>query len=177
MNLEKLWRELGDYKERFPEERPLVEAFTLFSRERDFLSRHRAEGHATGSAWIVNPGGDKALLTHHRKLARWLQLGGHGEGEPDPFSVAWREAREESGIEALAPLGQEIFDLDRHWIPARPGEEGHWHWDFRYAFRAGTEQFRISEESLGLAWIEITEISENFEDPSLARMARKWRRR
>ena len=177
MKSECLWQKLDDYGKRYPEERALAQAFAFFSREADFLSRHRAEAHATGSAWVVSPCGEKALLTHHRKLGRWLQLGGHGEGEADPFLVAWREAKEESGLKHLEPVSRQIFDLDRHWIPARPGEAGHWHWDFRYVFRARAEEFQLSEESLGLAWVEIRQIAEEFEDPSLARMARKWRNR
>ena len=55
--------------------------------ERDLLV-----GHLTGAAWIVDPSRSKVLLTHHRKLNRWLQLGGHADGDPDIFRVAQREA-------------------------------------------------------------------------------------
>jgi 8-oxo-dGTP pyrophosphatase MutT (NUDIX family) len=41
----------------------------------------------------------RVLLIHHRKLDKWLPLGGHVELDEDPEQAALREAREESGIE------------------------------------------------------------------------------
>jgi len=43
--------------------------------------------------------GGKVLLIHHRKLDKWLPLGGHIELDEDPEQAALREAREESGLE------------------------------------------------------------------------------
>ena len=42
---------------------------------------------------------DKVLLIHHRKLNKWLPLGGHIELDEDPEIAALREAREESGFD------------------------------------------------------------------------------
>lgn len=41
----------------------------------------------------------KVLLVHHRKLDKWLPVGGHIELEEDPEAAALREAREETGFE------------------------------------------------------------------------------
>jgi 8-oxo-dGTP pyrophosphatase MutT (NUDIX family) len=41
----------------------------------------------------------KVLLIHHRKLDKWLPLGGHIELDEDPEQAALREAREESGLD------------------------------------------------------------------------------
>jgi 8-oxo-dGTP pyrophosphatase MutT (NUDIX family) len=41
----------------------------------------------------------RVLLIHHRKLDKWLPLGGHIEREEDPEQAALREAREESGLD------------------------------------------------------------------------------
>src|SRR3569623_1653752 len=76
-------------------------------------------GHVTGSAWIVDHAHTHVLLTHHRKLDRWLQLGGHADGEADVLSVALRDAREESGLAGVQPLHRDIFAVDVHAIPAR----------------------------------------------------------
>src|SRR5215510_11521790 len=76
-------------------------------------------GHVTGSAWIVDLDRTHALLTHHRKLNKWLQLGGHADGDPDILRVALREAREESNLDAIRPVSENIFDVDIHVIPAR----------------------------------------------------------
>lgn len=143
----------------------------------DPFTRERLAGHFTGSAWLVSVDGQRALLTHHRKLQRWLQLGGHADGDHDLTAVALREAEEESGLSGLALASTEIFDLDRHWIPERKDVPGHWHYDVRYVVVAGSnEQFVVSEESLELAWRPVAEIASD-EDESMRRMARRWLQR
>ncbi|NII10352.1 NUDIX hydrolase [Oleiagrimonas sp. C23AA] len=142
------------------------------------LTRQRLDGHFTASAWLVSADGERTLLTHHRKLDRWLQPGGHADGDADLARVALREAEEETGVGELAVEGG-IFDLDRHQIPARGKEPAHWHYDVRYVVRAGTdERFVVSEESHALAWREIAEVAADPAiDPSLRRMAQRWLQR
>ena len=81
------------------------------SRTRAFLERHPDcfnrelhEGHVTGSAWVVNPARDKALLMHHRKHNEWFQPGGHADGDADILRVAWGAMTsfvDETGVELL----------------------------------------------------------------------------
>lgn len=143
----------------------------------DPFTRERLAGHFTGSAWLVSADGQRALLTHHRKLQRWLQLGGHADGDHDLTAVALREAEEESGLPGLILASADIFDLDRHWIPERKDVPGHWHYDVRYVVVAGSnEQFVVSEESLELAWRPVAEIASD-EDESMRRMASRWLQR
>jgi 8-oxo-dGTP pyrophosphatase MutT (NUDIX family) len=116
----------------------------------------------------------RVLLMHHRKLDRWLQPGGHADGDADLARVALREAREETGLSDLHLEGG-IFDLDRHRIPARANEPGHWHYDVRYLVRAGAnESFVVNAESHALAWRPVLEVARDETlDASLRRMARK----
>ena len=139
------------------------------------FERSHAHGHFTGSAWLVSADGERVLLTHHRKLGRWLQLGGHADGDRDLARVALREAEEESGLRELV-VEPGIFDLDRHLIPARGNEPAHWHYDVRYVVRAtGSEAFEVSEESLELAWRPVRAIAQDVQaDESLRRMAQRW---
>jgi 8-oxo-dGTP pyrophosphatase MutT (NUDIX family) len=51
----------------------------------------------TVAIFVVHAG--RVLLVHHRKLDKWLPLGGHIELDEDPEQAALREAREESGFE------------------------------------------------------------------------------
>lgn len=140
----------------------------------DCCERTLAIGHFTGSAWLVSADGERVLLTHHRKLDRWLQLGGHADGDGDLAAVALREAEEESGLFGLRLEGG-IFDLDRHLIPARGSEPAHWHYDVRFVVRASDEVFQASEESHSLAWKPISEIAADANaDESMRRMALKW---
>ena len=137
------------------------------------------------SSWLVDRSGTRTLLTHHRKLRRWLQLGGHADGDRDLAAVALREAQEESGLTGLQ-VERVLFDLDRHWIPERGEVPGHWHYDARYVVHAADdEQYVVGEESLDLAWRDIAAIASGESggdggdtyDPALRRMARKWLQR
>ncbi len=133
-------------------------------------------GHITGSAWIVDRDRGHALLTHHRKLDRWLQLGGHSDGDPDTLAVALREGREESGLEGLRPVSEAIFDVDVHLIPARGSEPAHHHYDVRFLLEADRHQpLVVSEESHDLAWLTLEEIEALTDEASIRRMVAKTR--
>ena len=140
----------------------------------DCLLRTCVPGHLTGSAWIVSPDRTRTLLTHHRKLDKWLQLGGHADGDGDLRAVALREAKEESGLSDVRVVAPEIFDLDRHWIPARKTDPGHYHYDLRFMFEADPRgPIAISSESKDLAWVEVARVLELNPEESMARMVRK----
>jgi len=162
------------YAIRHAEEAESVAVFREFLRQHSDAAQRELElGHLTGSAWLVSNDGNRVLLTHHRKLQRWLQLGGHADGDADIAAVALREAEEESGLADLT-VEPQIFDLDRHWIPERGDVPGHWHYDMRYVVRCtGSEVFAVSEESLALAWREVAPLAGEG-DESIGRMARKW---
>lgn len=167
---------LADYAGRWPAEAAAAEGFiTLARHAADAFLRERLAGHFTASAWLVDAGGTRVLLTHHRKLDRWLQPGGHADGDRDLMRVALREAAEESGLAGLA-VEPAIFDLDRHRIPAHGEVAEHWHYDVRYVVRASADEaFVVGEESHALAWRAVVDIAGDAEaDPSLRRMAEKW---
>ena len=171
-----LREQLATYGRRWPAETGVVGQFlALLDDPADPFVRERLEGHLTGGAWLVSADGRRTLLTHHRKLGRWLQLGGHADGDSDMARVALKEAEEESGLSDLSVEG-DIFDLDRHWIPERKGVPGHWHYDVRHVVCATThEAFIVGEESLDLAWKDIADLAADAEaDESLRRMARRW---
>lgn len=177
MHRQSLLNALAAYGERHPYEAATTQRFVEFvvGHEDCFQRTLEWPGHVTGSAWIVAPEGDAVLLTHHRKLDLWIQLGGHADGNPDVLDVALREGLEESGLPSLEPLDALLpFDIDIHTIPARKTEPVHEHFDVRYAFRAPHRDFVVSEESHDLAWVPITELTEYTQDASVLRMADKW---
>ncbi|MES2859446.1 MAG: NUDIX hydrolase [Pseudomonadota bacterium] len=168
--------QLSDYAVRWPGEAASVALFhELLADGGDPYRRERLAGHCTASAWLVSSDGERVLLTHHRKLDRWLQLGGHADGERDLAVAALKEAREESGLAGLR-IEPGLFDLDRHWIPEHKGVPAHWHYDVRYVVRArADEAYVVSDESHDLAWREIAPLAGDPQaDASLRRMAGKW---
>jgi hypothetical protein len=173
---------LERYLARHPDERMCVDHVRQFVRANpDCFLRSCIDGHLTASAWIISEDYTSFLLTHHAKLGRWLQLGGHADGNPDLVAVALGEAREESGMQAFALAamsGDDLpLDIDVHLIPARGAEPAHLHHDVRYLLVAARDQaLRISSESLDLRWFPRASADEVLEGESLKRMARKLER-
>lgn len=167
---------LGCYRDQGHGEEETVTQFLAFLQDHPgAFERSHVTGHFTGSAWLVSADGERVLLMHHRKLDRWLQPGGHADGDNNLARVALREAREETGLTGLH-LDVDIFDIDRHRIPARANEHAHWHYDVRYVVRAGAdESFVVNAESHALAWRPVAAVADDETlDVSLHRMARKW---
>ena len=146
------------------------------------LKRSLLKGHVTASAWIVagEPGPEpQVLLIHHRKLDRWLQPGGHADGDPDVAEVARREAWEETGLADLELVSPAIFDVDIHTIPARNDVPEHLHYDVRFLFRAKKDgQILVGEnrEVRAIRWLTMTETEQLTADESICRMVRKSRK-
>jgi 8-oxo-dGTP pyrophosphatase MutT (NUDIX family) len=137
---------------------------------RDAHRRELAVGHLTASALVVDARGERALLTHHRKLGRWLQLGGHCDGDANLAGAALRECLEESGIAGLSidPLP---IDLDVHTIPARPGEPEHSHLDTRFVvFAPPLARETAGDESHALGWFGPAELDALDVDDSVRRL-------
>jgi 8-oxo-dGTP pyrophosphatase MutT (NUDIX family) len=147
----------------------------------DHLSEHPdgmwkacTAGHVTASALVIDPVGGRVLLTLHRKLQMWLQMGGHCEpGDPTLAAAALREATEESGIAGLILLPGGPVTLDRHAIPA----PCNWHLDVQYAALAPAEAVAaISDESLDLRWFPYEEVAD-VADASVVRLLEATRAR
>ncbi|AZP20294.1 NUDIX hydrolase [Streptomyces aquilus] len=120
------------------------------------------DGHITASALVIDPSRGRVLLTLHKKLRMWLQMGGHCEpGDATVAAAALREATEESGIEGLTLLPGGPVALDRHPIPA----PCHWHFDVQYAALAPAgAAAAISDESLDLRWFAYDEVADVADD-------------
>ncbi len=159
----------------WPEELESIERMLDLVRTEPRCFDRNLEGrHFTASAWIFNRDRTAFLLTHHRKLNIWVQLGGHADGDGDLLRVALREAHEESGIEGIEPDRLSIIDVDIHDIPANAIEPAHQHYDVRFVLRAPVQShFRVSEESHDLAWVRRGDLLRYTDERSVHRMAEK----
>jgi 8-oxo-dGTP pyrophosphatase MutT (NUDIX family) len=176
---------LARYRAAYPAESHVVDRIAaLVEQHRNCFDRTCRPGHITGAAWIVSADRRRCLLAHHRKLNRWLQLGGHADGEWRIEEVALREAREESGAGAFdfVPINGMLmpFDLDVHLIPARYDatgciiEDAHEHHDIRFLLIAhGGQEIRASDESHEIGWFTPEEVARLTDEVSVLRMLYK----
>lgn len=170
-----LKNQLGVYRTPYEEEAAFIEDFIDLTQDPLAFKRERLDGHFTASSWIVNKKRTHTLLTLHRKLGRWLQLGGHADGNENLLEVALKEAEEESGLTSLKLVEESIFDIDKHIIPQRPHVPEHFHYDVRYLIEADiNEPLKISNESISLAWIAFDSVVDMIGyNPSILRMLDK----
>lgn len=169
------------------EEKTLKRFYTFIHENKDCFARTHQKGHLTSSALVLSSCQKKVLLTLHKKLACWLQLGGHADGCPNPEEVAMKEAKEESGLKALSFLEslhqttskEKVhipFDLDIHLIPENPKEKAHYHFDLRYLIHTrGNDDISISSESEDLRWFSFQELKKLELDQSILRMLKKYK--
>lgn len=138
------------------EERHREAMVDLLSEPEAFSRAHFGPGHFTASCYVIDAAG-RLLLHHHRRLDRWLQMGGHVEGDESPEVTALREGSEESGLRDLALVTEGIFDLDIHAIPAARGEPDHDHYDVRFLARTSSPDAITLDraESNDLAWVTL----------------------
>jgi 8-oxo-dGTP pyrophosphatase MutT (NUDIX family) len=184
MHRQPLLELLDRYAARFPAEVAVTDRIrALVIEHADCFERTCRPGHITGSAWVLSHDGSRCLLVHHAKLNRWLQPGGHADGENAIHEVALREVREETGLVNLTlPTydGELVpFDLDVHLIPARYKDgvlidDAHEHHDVRFLVIAdGDEPIALSEESHDLGWFTRAELLARTDEESVLRMLRK----
>jgi len=180
---------LTAYRAANPSEAEVADRILALVNSRpDCFDRTCRPGHLTGSAWVVSSDGQRHLLLHHRKLGKWLQPGGHADGQTDLAEVALREAVEETGLQSLRLIpdagGALVLDLDVHDIPARYAcdgsliEDAHEHHDVRFLFRVdGAGDLLGNEESHSVRWFTEKEVRKITLEISVLRLLEKSQRR
>ncbi|KAA6187469.1 NUDIX hydrolase [Thiohalocapsa marina] len=135
-------------------------------------------GHVTGSAWVVSPDRRRVLLLHHRKHDRWFQPGGHADGDADILRVALRETSEETGLDPshIRLVSTELFDVDRHIIPASQRGPRHEHYDIRFLVEMDDDlPIPGNDESHDILWVPLEEVARFNNNRSTHRMVEKTR--
>lgn len=152
-------------------------------RVRELLDVHGAAladrttvpGHLTGSALLVDADHRRVLLMLHAKLRRWLQPGGHADGDHHLAGVALREATEESGIEGLR-VRVPAVDIDIHPVDHGDALGEHLHLDVRFVVEAPPGAVEVgNHESLDLRWVAWDDLADAVDEPGILRLARAAR--
>jgi len=171
---------LERYRTPFNTEAGYIRRIRYFvEQHEDCFDRQLWPGHVTGSAWVVNPSRDKALLLHHRKHDQWFQPGGHADGDADILRVALRETHEETGLstELIHLVDDRIFDVDIHRIPASHHGPEHVHFDIRFLVEIDdTIPLPGNDESHQILWLPLEQVIRFNNNLSTYRMLEKTRR-
>ena len=135
------------------------------------FSRDQPDAHFTASAVVVDEGGERTLLVHHRKSGNWFQPGGHFEpGDASAGDAALREAREETGLEVRLGLPG-LLDVDVHWVPW----DEHYHLDLRFHVVASGSLDVDAAEVHAAEWLTWDEAFVRTREPALRRALTKAR--
>jgi 8-oxo-dGTP pyrophosphatase MutT (NUDIX family) len=174
MNRQSLLQFFSEYETHYSEEKVFIIRFNELLVQQNCFERTHLPGHITGSAWIVDSNRNQVLLVHHAKLNKWLQPGGHADGDENVLRVALREAEEETGLKKLTVISETPFDVDVHLIPARKDFGEHFHFDIRFLIEGDpTEQIIVSEESHDVKWIPLKTLADWNQEQSILRMKEK----
>lgn len=158
----------------FEEEKEFVPRFLSLLSDAPCFERTHLPGHITGSAWIVDATRTHVLLVHHAKLNKWVQPGGHADGDEDILRVALKEAEEETGLKKFNIIGDHLFDVDIHLIPGRADFPEHFHYDVRFLMEADPgDVIQVSEESHDVKWVRLDELEQYNQERSVLRMKEK----
>ena len=143
------------------------------------LTRENPFAHFTASSWIVNRDRTRALMAWHNIYRTWAWTGGHADGDSDLLAVALREAREETGLDAIVPIGRGIYSIEVLPVNAhiKRGQfvSAHLHLNVTYLLEADESQPVRSkpDENSAVAWLPIEQAADNREEPFMAVIYRK----
>lgn len=172
----KLQKQLENYQPCNEQEEKDRALMLHYLSEPDIFTRNNECAHFTASAWMINPTRDKALMIYHNIYHSWAWTGGHADGEEDLLAVALREAREETGVEEIAPVSEELFSLEI--IPVyghiKNGKyvASHLHLNVSYLLQApDTAALHCKpDENSGVRWFGLDEVMKASEEPWMC----KW---
>ncbi|MEG0772509.1 NUDIX hydrolase [Clostridium sp.] len=142
----------------------------------DVLTRDNEVTHLTSSSFILNKNRDKVLMIHHNIYNSWAWTGGHADGESDLLCVAIKEAKEETGVNSIYPISNDIFSLDV--LPVfghiKKGKyvSAHLHMNVTYLLQGDeNEALTVKEdENSDVKWIAIDKIIEHCNEPHMQKV-------
>ncbi len=143
------------------EERDRAFILAFIEKNPDALLRENPVAHLTASAWVVNAARDRVLMVYHRLYDSWSWTGGHADGEEDLLAVAMRECREETGVEHLRAVSEEVYSVEVLTVDGheKRGQyvSSHLHLNLTYLLEADErDALRVcEEENSGVRWFTL----------------------
>lgn len=172
MNADELYRSIEKYPPYNEQEEKDKKLILKFLKENsDAFLRSNAFAHMTASSWVVNRDHTKVLLAYHRIYDSWTWTGGHADGETDLLSVALREVKEETGVENVIPISEEIYSLEVLTVDGheKHGEyvSSHLHMNLTYLLEADeNDNLKLKEdENKGVGWFGLEEALDASTEP------------
>ena len=144
-----------DYIEKFPH--------NILLRENEFA-------HITSSGFIMNESLDKVLMVHHNIRNTWAWTGGHVDGDTDFLYVAIKEAKEETGINAVTVLTKNIVSIDilpvYGHVRRNKYVSAHLHLSVAYVLIASEEETLLvkEDENSDVNWFSLDKFTEDYFD-------------
>lgn len=143
----------------------------LASAASDVYTRDNVTAHMTASAWIVNCERTKVLMVYHNIYNSWSWTGGHADGEKNFLSLALREAKEETGVQHIKPVFDDIFSVEVLTVDGHEKNgkyvSSHLHLNVTYLLEADeNDTLHICEgENSGVKWFTLDKALEASSEP------------
>ncbi|MGL5279579.1 MAG: NUDIX hydrolase [Cetobacterium sp.] len=161
LKLEKEIIEFSPYNEQEKLDKSIL--LNLLKDEKNIFSRENKTCHFTASSWIINEEKTKVLMVYHNIYDSWSWTGGHADKETDLLKVAIMEAKEETGLENIKILLDDIFSIEILTVDGhmKNGKyiSSHLHLNITYLLEARETDilFIKEDENSGVCWIDIEE--------------------
>ncbi len=169
MSLLEQLRDYQPYNEQ--ESNDKVVMLELLEKEGNIFTRENKTAHFTASAWLINKEHTKVLMIYHNIYNSWAWTGGHADGETNLLAVAMKEAKEETGVETIAPVTEEMFSIEILTVDGHVKRDSyvpsHLHLNVTYLLEADeAEVLRVKpDENSGVKWFLLEEALEKSTEP------------
>lgn len=180
----RLWNVIEGFSPRCEQEREdqrmMLRYLELFP---DVLLRTNETAHFSASAWVVNPSQEKVLMLYHNIYSSWSWPGGHADGAEDLLGVALREVKEETGIERVQPVREDLYSLEILTVNAhfKRGKYivPHLHLNLTYLLEADDSQclYTKPDENSAVRWFPRAQAPEASSEPEMRVIYRKLNER
>jgi 8-oxo-dGTP pyrophosphatase MutT (NUDIX family) len=153
------------------ERKDKIAILNFIANNPDAFYRSNSLAHMTASAWVVNSTRDKVLMVYHKIYKSWSWTGGHADGDENLLAVALREAKEETGVEHIRPVSDEIYSLEVLTVDGheKHGEyvTSHLHMNVTYLLEADDrDPLKVcQDENTGVKWYDLNDALKASTEP------------